>query len=96
LIDIGADLGLDGAKGTPMTSTLGANLTTPPPVLAAELALNLLHKHWGLTGTLDPLTSERDLNYRVTTPQGRYVLKLANPAEPATVTRFQTLSLIHI
>ena len=61
-----------------MIPTLGANLTTPPPVLAEGIALALLQTHWGLIGTLDPLTSERDLNYRVTTPQGRYVLKLAN------------------
>ena len=79
-----------------MTSTLGANLTTPPPVLAAEVALGLLQTHWGLTGTLDPLTSERDLNFRVTTPQGRYVLKFANPAEPAAVTQFQTHALLHL
>lgn len=79
-----------------MIPTLGANLTTPPPVLAEGIALGLLQSHWGLTGALDPLTSERDLNFRVTTPQGRFVLKLANPAEPASVTQFQTLALLHL
>ena len=74
-----------------MTTALGANLTTPPPVLTPAEALALLQTHWGLTGTVSPLTSERDLNYRVTTAQGRYVLKLANPAEPASVTNLQTL-----
>ncbi len=79
-----------------MIPTLGANLTTPPPVLAEEVALGLMHAHWGLTGALDPLTSERDLNFRVTTPQGRYVLKLANPAEPTAVTQFQTHALLYL
>ena len=79
-----------------MTQSLGANLTTPPPVLPQAEALALVHTHWGLTGTLSTLTSERDLNYRLTTPQGRYVVKLANPAEPAAVTRFQTRALLHL
>lgn len=79
-----------------MTQSLGANLTTPPPVLAPEQALALVQTHWGLGGTLQPLTSERDLNYRLTTPQSCYVVKLANPAEPAAVTRFQTRALLYL
>ncbi len=81
---------------TIMTQTLGANLTTPPPVLSAEHALALVQTHWGLDGTLSPLTSERDLNFRLTTPQARHVVKLANPAEPAAVTGFQTRALLYL
>jgi Ser/Thr protein kinase RdoA (MazF antagonist) len=84
------------AKGETMSTTLGANLTTPPPVLAPDEALALVQAHWGLSGTLSPLTSERDLNYRLTTPQGRYVVKLANPAEPVAVTNLQTRALLHL
>lgn len=76
--------------------TLGSSLTTAPPTLPQAQALALAQTHFGLTGTLTPLTSERDLNFRLTTPQGKYVLKLANPAEPPEVTRFQTLALIHL
>ena len=79
-----------------MSQSLGANLTTPPPVLPEAEALALVQTHWGLTGTLTALTSERDLNYRLTTPAGRYVVKLANPAEPAAVTLFQTRALLHL
>ena len=79
-----------------MSTTLGANLTTPPPVLAADEALALVIRHWGLTGTLSPLTSERDLNFRLSSDRGRYVVKLANPAEPAAVTHFQTRALRHL
>ncbi len=79
-----------------MSTTLGANLTTPPPVLPPEDALALVQTHWHLTGQLTPLTSERDLNYRLTTAQGRYVVKLANQGEPASVTHFQTRALLHL
>ena len=79
-----------------MTQSLGANLTTPPPVLAPDLALALVRDHWGLSGDLSPLTSERDLNYRLTGPEGRHVVKLANPAEPSSITRFQTRALLHL
>ncbi len=84
------------AKGEAMSTTLGANLTTPPPVLAPLAALALVQTHWGLTGSLSPLASERDLNFRLTTATGRYVVKLANPAEPAAVTQFQTRALLHL
>ena len=76
--------------------SLAASLTTAPPTLPEAEAAALARSHFGLTGTLTQLTSERDLNYRLTTPTGAYVLKLANPAEPAAVTRFQTLALIHL
>ena len=76
--------------------TLGASLTTPPPTLTEDQALALAETHFGLTGTLSPLTSERDLNFRLTTPQGRFVLKLANAAEPADLTALQTRALIHL
>ena len=76
--------------------TLGSSLTTPPPTLSLPEALTLAKAHFGLTGQLSPLTSERDLNFRLTTPEGSFVLKLANTAEPAEVTQFQTLALIHL
>jgi hydroxylysine kinase len=76
--------------------TLGSSLTTPPPTLPQACALRLLDHHFGVTGVLSPLTSERDLNFRVTSAAGSFVLKLANPAEPALVTDFQTRALIHL
>ncbi len=75
---------------------LGSSLTTAPPTLPQDQAAALAQTHFGLTGDLSPLTSERDLNYRLTTPHGRYVLKLANPSEPPEVTQFQTRALIHL
>lgn len=79
-----------------MTQTLGASLTTPPPVLAETDVSALVQAHWRMSGTLSALTSERDLNYRLTTRQGRFVVKLANPAEAEAVTHFQTRALLHL
>ena len=76
--------------------TLGLSLTTPPPTLSATQAVDLAQIHFGIRGDLTPLTSERDLNFRLTSHAASYVLKLANRAEPATVTLFQTLALLHL
>ncbi len=79
---------------------LGEVLSSAPPLLTDAEALGLVRQHFGVTGALKRLTSERDLNIRVTpTVQGpgqAYVLKLANPAEPFEVTDFQTKALLHL
>ena len=71
-------------------------LTSPPPTLTDAQAAQLLHQHFGIEGSLHRLTSERDLNIRITTATARYVLKLANPAEVAMLTDFQTQALLHL
>ena len=71
-------------------------LTSPPPTLTDAQAADFVRQHFGIKGTLHRLTSERDLNIRITTPTARYVLKLANPAEPASLTDFQTQALLHL
>jgi hydroxylysine kinase len=72
-------------------------LTTPPPFLAEEAVLELLARHYGLQGVLSSLTSERDLNFRLSTPSAQnYVVKFANPAEPAGMTALQIAALDHI
>lgn len=77
-------------------SPLGALLTSAPPTLPEAEAAALAQAYFGVTGALTRLTSERDLNFRLTTPAGSFVLKLANPAEPAEVTGFQTAALLHL
>jgi hypothetical protein len=74
----------------------GSLLSGPPPRLPAEALAALAAQHWGQHGTLHPLTSERDQNHRLDTAHGTYVLKLANPAEPAALTLFQTGALQHV
>ena len=73
----------------------GQLLSLPAPQLAQAQLAGLLWDHWGLTGTLSPLTSERDQNHRLDTPKGSFTLKLSNPAEPADLTEFQTAALVH-
>ncbi|MDX5350767.1 MAG: phosphotransferase [Paracoccaceae bacterium] len=73
----------------------GSLLSLPPPRLAPAALARLAEIHWGRTGTLTPLTSERDQNHRLDTSRGSFTLKLANPAEPAALTEFQTLALLH-
>jgi hydroxylysine kinase len=73
----------------------GSLLSLPPPRLSAQALGALAATHWGLTGTLHPLTSERDQNHRLDTRTASFTLKLANPAEPAALTAFQTEALLH-
>lgn len=80
----------------PADAPLGALLTVAPPVLSVDTVAGHLSHHWGLSGALDPLTSERDLNFRLTSAQGRFVVKIANSAEPVEQTRFQNRALRHV
>ena len=75
---------------------LNPSLTAAPPTLTPDQAAGLAAQHFGITGSLTRLTSERDLNFRLTTAKAAYVLKLANPAEPPEVTDFQTQALLHL
>lgn len=78
-------------------SPVGQRMTAEQPRHSAEEAADLARRHFGLVGRLDPLTSERDQNFRLTTAGGRaFVLKIANAAEPAEVTNFQTEALDHV
>ncbi|MCV2866041.1 phosphotransferase [Albidovulum sediminicola] len=73
------------------------SLTAAPPAFSPAEALALAERTFGRTGRLDPLTSERDLNFRLTTATGdSFVLKIGNAAEPAEVSEFQTAALRHI
>lgn len=71
-------------------------MTVPPPEVSAEEAAAAALAHWGLAGRLRPLSGERDRNFRLTTADGDYVLKFANPAEPADFRAMQGAVLAHI
>ena len=77
-------------------SETGDLLSTLPPDLSDDQVAALLQRHYGLSGPLKRLTSERDLNLRLETGGGRFVVKLANRAEPRAVTDFQTAALLHL
>lgn len=78
-------------------SPVGERMTAIQPRLTAAEAGSLAERFFGIAGRLDPLTSERDQNFRLTADDGRaYVLKIANAAEPVEVTNFQTEALAHV
>ena len=71
-------------------------LTTLPPAFSAEEAANLARQLYGVTGTLAPLDSERDQNFRLTEADGSsWVLKIANAAEDFQALDFQAALLRH-
>ncbi len=77
-------------------SPLGAILSTEPPAFDEASARDAARCFWGIEGRFTALTSERDVNWRIETGEGRYVLKLANSAEAAEVTDFQIKALLHL
>jgi len=58
-----------------------AVLETAPLVVSAEQAAAIAHEFFGITGTAVPLEGERDRNFRIEGPDGRFALKVANPAQ---------------
>lgn len=61
-------------------------------------AEQLIRVVFDVTGKAERLTSERDLNFRISdgNDTARYLLKITNPAEPPNITDFQTAALLHI
>ncbi|NYH08662.1 aminotransferase [Pseudomonas moraviensis] len=57
-------------------ATLIHRASLPGPQVTAEQALQVLTQHYGLSGKLQALGSQQDLNYRVDSERGRFVLKV--------------------
>lgn len=66
------------------------------PDFSIDAAAALLAEHYGLKGTLSPLSSERDQNFKVESPEGTFILKIVNAAEPEVESDFQTALLAHV
>lgn len=67
------------------------------PQFAAETVESFLAEEYGFHGTLDPLPSERDQNFRVSVAgRPRYVVKIANAAEDADVVDLQHDAMAHL
>jgi Ser/Thr protein kinase RdoA (MazF antagonist) len=72
-------------------------MTSEPPAFSDDFVIALIHERYGFSATVATLVSERDQNFLVTAGDGhRYVLKIANPEEDISVTRFQVEALLHI
>ncbi|OCP38144.1 aminotransferase class III-fold pyridoxal phosphate-dependent enzyme [Ensifer sp. LC163] len=67
------------------------------PDFSIDQAAGLLQQHYGLSGTLSLLASERDQNFKVEAADGAtYILKIVNAAEPEVESDFQTALLNHV
>jgi 4-aminobutyrate aminotransferase-like enzyme/Ser/Thr protein kinase RdoA (MazF antagonist) len=83
------DASADGSDATPGEDVL----TCPPPRLTADDCAEILRQHWGIDpSAVTDLPSERDLNAMA---DGRYVLKVSNPAESAALVDLETEALAH-
>lgn len=81
----------------PVPASLGPLLEDHAPSTTVEEARSLARTHFGLHGTVEPLSGERDRNFRVLEPDGAaWVLKVVHPAEPPELSDLQTQALRHI
>jgi 4-aminobutyrate aminotransferase-like enzyme/Ser/Thr protein kinase RdoA (MazF antagonist) len=72
-------------------------LTTLPPAFTSDEVAGIAHDLYGLSGSLAPLDSERDQNFRLTEGDGTsWVLKIANEAEGSQALAFQAALLRHV
>jgi Ser/Thr protein kinase RdoA (MazF antagonist) len=77
-------------------ATLIHRASLPSPQVSAEQALELLQEHYGLGGRLQALGSQQDLNYRVDSDQGRFVLKICRGDYSALELQAQHAGLKHL
>ena len=74
-----------------------AIIESEPPRFSEAAARDILERHYGIAGSLQPLVSERDQNFRVRADDGAgYVLKIANAKEDPKATEFQIQALLHL
>jgi 4-aminobutyrate aminotransferase-like enzyme/Ser/Thr protein kinase RdoA (MazF antagonist) len=72
-------------------------LGTQPPVFSTEEVSEFIRDLYGLSGTISPLDSERDKNFRIDTPSGdQFVIKIVNSAMDPAVLKMQVEALAHI
>lgn len=61
------------------------------PDLDASEVLDAVREHYGLDGTMTPLTGDRDWNYLLLSDDGeRHVVKVSSPDEPQDILEFET------
>lgn len=78
-------------------SPIFASMVVPADDVSIDEAVAVARAHWGIEATAKLLTGERDRNFHLVARDGReFVLKFANPAEPAGVTDLQVKALLHV
>ncbi|SEH93399.1 aminotransferase [Pseudomonas asplenii] len=79
-----------------LLATLIRRASLPSPNVSMSQALQLLEEHYGLSGTLKALGSQQDLNYRVDSDQGRFVLKVCHGDYASQELQAQHAGLAHL
>ena len=69
---------------------------SPKPAFTAEEAQHLLKRDYGIDGKLKELVSERDQNFLVGSPAGKFVLKIANAVEDEGFLALQNAAMKHV
>jgi Ser/Thr protein kinase RdoA (MazF antagonist) len=84
-------------KTGPSQNLVQKILTTIPPAFSDTEAAAIAADHYGISGSVRPLVSERDQNFQLTAQDGQhYTLKIANHAEHQEVIDFQNQALLHV
>lgn len=74
-----------------------ASVAAEPPSLATDAVASAVETIFDLRGSYRSLISERDQNFRLTTPVGeRYVVKVTGSTESQVVSDFQIEVLLHL
>ncbi|WP_166868904.1 aminotransferase [Salinibacterium sp. ZJ70] len=80
-----------------MSTSESVDFSLPRPNVGIADATRVLRELWGLDAdTAVELGSQQDRNFRVDTPEGRFVLKLGNPGLPIEQLRLQHLAFERI
>ncbi|AIG04264.1 phosphotransferase family/aminotransferase, class III [Pseudomonas fluorescens] len=79
-----------------LLDTLIHRASLPCPQVSPQQALQLLEQHYGQSGTLQSLGSQQDLNYRVESERGRFVLKICRGEYAAVELHAQHAALAHL
>ncbi|QXH46989.1 aminotransferase [Pseudomonas xanthosomatis] len=77
-------------------STLIQRSSQPSPILGEAQAHALLRSHYDLQGSLQALGSQQDLNFRVDTGQGRFVLKACHASYAEAELQAQHAALAYL
>ncbi len=85
-----------GRKNGRVTAWANDPLTVSVPELDPSALHESLSTLWGLEGELTGVHGERDRNFRIDTPSGRYLLKVHNAADGEEVLDLQHSALRHI
>jgi Ser/Thr protein kinase RdoA (MazF antagonist) len=85
------------AIGAEDANHLASVLSAPSHASSDEEIARFVLAHYGITGTLDKLGSERDENFRITLRDGsRRLFKLSHALEDPALIDFQSQALLHI